>query len=151
MIALLLDNWKLVVIGLLIAACAFFKWDAARWEKKYYTFVAETKAVGEVQERATAAKILSDKLSKDTADATHAVVVSKLNGTIKRLRDEHAGSSLVPAASAGSSSPDIAAFDRTELVGALRRYEEGIERLIAEGDSAIVDLNTAKVWSQSSH
>ena len=147
LIALLLTNWKLVLIGLLMAAVSFFYWRAGVWEKKYYTFVAETKAVGEAQERATAAKTLADKLAKDTADATHTVAVNSLNATIKRLRLEHAGSSLVPTSAPGASRPELACFDRPELVGALRRFEEGVEAIAGEGDAATVGLNTARKWA----
>ncbi len=148
MLTLLLANWRYVVMALLLAAVGFYKWDADRWEKKYYTFEASVKAVGEAQNAATAAKIMADKLAKDTSDALYADSLGKLNGTIKRLRDEHARSGLVPAAPSGSSNPSLACFDRPILIGALRSYEAEIEGLLGEGDEAAVGLNTAKVWSQ---
>ncbi len=100
----LLSNWKLVVMGLLLAAASFFYWRASVWQDKYYTFVAETKAVGEAQERATAAQTLADKLKRDTANAEHAVAVAGLNSTIARLREQHTRSGLVPAAPGQSMS-----------------------------------------------
>ena len=148
MIGLLIANWRYVMMALLLAAVAFYRWDAQRWEKKYYTFEAQVKVLGEAAKEKAKAQEMADKLRKDIADAENATTVARLTTTIKRLRDQHASTSLVPAAAPGASRPELACFDRPLLIGALRRFEEGVEGLVGEGDQATVSLNTAKEWAQ---
>ena len=148
----LLANWRMValavVIGGLSAYAGFWHHRATAIQADFDVFVAQTKAKGIAAESAARAKEAADKLKKETADAQNKAAVADLNATLERLRAEHSRSDLVPAAPAGSSNPSLACFDRPELIGALRRFEEGIEGIAAEGDRAIADLDTAKRWAQ---
>jgi hypothetical protein len=55
----------------------------------------------------------------------------------------------VPAAPAGSRSPDLACFDRAELEQALQRFDAGVTGLFDEGDTNAVGLNVARSWAAS--
>lgn len=119
--------------------------DAVKTE--YAEFKAGVKVLGEAAQAAADKKAAEDKAKKEKADAYTKKVVADLNATVERLRDERAGSSLLPPAPAGSRSPEIAAFDRAELDGALSSFVERTANLIAEGSKATLDLDTAKAWA----
>ena len=150
MITLLLANWRYVVMALLLAAVAFYRWDAQRWEKKYYTFEAQVKVLGEAAKERAKAQEMADKLRKDTSDAEHKAAVSTLAATIKRLRDTNTYRGQLPAAPASSSRPDLLCLDRTEYQredgAAFERLREGARSLADEGSKNTIDLNTGKKW-----
>ena len=117
-----------------------------RCRTEYASFVATAKALGEqAQKEADAEKARLTK-AKETADATAKRLVLELNRTRDRLRAERANRDLVSAPPAGSDRPALACFDRSNLRGALQRFEAGIVALIGEGDDAVRDLNVAKGW-----
>lgn len=85
---------------------------------------------------------------KEKADADTKQRLDNLHRTIARLRDQaRTNPSLVPATASCAGSADTAAFDRTELDGALRRFTEGVSGLIVEGESAVIQLDGAKGWA----
>ena len=136
-----------LVVGLGVAV----KVQTSRLEAvktEYTKFKVEVEVLGEAAQKAADAQKASDKLRKEKADAYNKKVVADLNITVKRLRDERAGSSLLPPAPAGSRSPEIAAFNRAELDGALSSFVERTANLIAEGNKATVELDTAKAWAK---
>lgn len=120
--------------------------DAVKQE--YATFKAEVKAAGEAAQKLADARTAADKLNKEKTDAKHKKAVADLAATVKRLHDERANSNLLPAAAPGSRSPEIAAFDRTQLERALSGFVEGTANLITEGSQAVIDLNAAKEWAK---
>ena len=147
----LLNYWKYIVMGLLLAACAFYRWDAQRWEKKYYTFVAEVKVIGEAAKKAAKEKEAEDKAKKEKADAENRKSKSDLAGlyaAYRSLRDQRTSSSLLPSAAPGAGASETITFDRTGLDNALSGFDKGVTGLLEKGDQAIVDLNTAKSWAQ---
>jgi len=121
--------------------------DAVKAE--YAAFVLKVKTLGEEAQKKAKAKETADIKLKERTDADHKNTVARLNRDIKRMRDDHARSSIVPAAPAGSSRVDLACFDRTDFAGALRDYEAAVEGLIGEGAASALDLNAAKTWAQS--
>ena len=92
-------------------------------------------------------KIAASNLkAKEDADAQRHKERASLERTIKRLRD-NSGPSLVPATASCAGSTTVAAFDRAELDRALREFTEGVQGLIAEGQQAVIDLDSAKGWA----
>jgi hypothetical protein len=150
-LSLLTNRYVLIAsafaLTLLYAGCEHKR--AKSWKEKYQTFLIQTEAVGKAQEAATKAKILSDKLVKDTADAEHAATVKSLNDTLSRLRSERASRSYLPPAAPGAPSAQRACLSRPDAERAIREFVEGAGRLLEEGDRAIVDLNTAKAWASA--
>ena len=93
-------------------------------------------------------KIAASNLkAKEDADAQRTKETSALQRTVKRLRDSSASASLVPSTAACAGSTTVAAFDRAELDRALREFTEGVQGLVAEGEQAVIDLDSAKGWA----
>ena len=90
-----------------------------------------------------------DRKAKEKADAETKKLRVDLATSDKRLRDERARRSRVPAAPTGSRRPDIAAFDRAELERAMAYLDERGADIARKGAEATVDLDTAKRWSNT--
>ena len=123
-----------------------YKLTAAQNEHK--AFVAEVKALGDVQnEKAKAADQLHASIVKEK-DNENAVLHDKLNITAQRVRDTNTRVSILPKASSGSASPNLSCFDRAELDNALREFSRATSEIAIEGESATIDLDTGKKWVQ---
>ena len=127
-------------------------WKVQGWrldtvQAKFDGFIATTKAQGEAAEKLAKAKEAEHKREKEIADHEYQTTITGLAADVKRMRDARARSGYVPAAPAGSRSPELACFGRTELEQALRRFDEGITGLFAEGDAQAVGLNVARSWA----
>ena len=136
-----------LILGLTVA----LKVQSARLETcqiEFDVFKLETKRLGEAAEKAAKAKETADLKAKERSDVQFKTTIARLNRDIKRVRDNHARSSLVPPAPTTSRSPGLACFERAEFAGALRGFEGGVEGLIGEGAAATVALDTAKTWAQ---
>jgi hypothetical protein len=132
------------------------KQDTARVQQAYDSFKVQVKVLGEQQEKDTAAKIMQAKNDKEKADAENVKKKSDLAGlyaAYRSLRDQRsrAGGSLLPAAAPGSPSPQSITLDRETLDRGLEAadgvLQEGATRILQRGDTAIVDLNTARTWA----
>jgi len=117
-------------------------------KREYAAFVATVKAQGEEQLRRNKETIARDLKAKERIDAENRRLRSNLATRDLQLRQSRADAGYVPAASPGSASPDRAAFDRSELDGAIRQLDASVSGLIAEGDQARIDLDTARRWAQ---
>lgn len=129
-------------------------WKVQGWrldavQAKFDGFVATTKAEGEAVKKLADATAAEDKRKKENSDHDYQTRIAGLVANNRRLRDARARSGYVPAAPAGSRNPEIACFDRSELDQALRRLDEGVTGLIAEGDADTVGLNVARSWAAS--
>lgn len=123
--------------------------DAVRAE--YAAFRAQVEALGEAAKREAARIEAADKDRKGKADAENAKTKRDLAGLYTaygKLRDSRSGSGILPAAAPGAASPATAAFDRAALDRALSGFDRGVTGLLAEGDAAIADLDTARRWAQ---
>ena len=149
MIGLLLANWRIVVMALLVAAVGFYKWRFERERTEFQNYRTETRAAGLAAEMRAKEIALRDLKRKEHADAENATTVANLATTAHRLRLARADRSYLPPAATNSPSPATACVNRADADGAIRGFIEETSRLIEEGDRAIADLNTAKVWSQA--
>ena len=127
-------------------------WKVQGWrldsvQAKFDGFVATTKAEGEAAQKLADAQAAEDKRNKEKSDADYQNAIFGLRDDVKRLRDARASSGYVPAAPAGSRSPGLACFDRADLEQALRRLDDGVSSLVAEGDADAVGLNVARSWA----
>ena len=116
-------------------------------QSKYDGFVASTKAQGEAAQREAETKAKADRQLKESSDREYQTTIANLRADVKRMRDDRARASFVPAAPANSRSPGLACFDRADLDGALRRLDAGISGLIEEGDAGAVGLNAGRRWA----
>lgn len=107
-------------------------------------FRADVREKGRAAAEAARAKAADDKRRKEQIDDQHAFEVGVVRRDSERLRRALASRSLVPAAPATSSRPDLACFNRAELDGALRGFAEGARGLVGEGDESTVGLNAGK-------
>lgn len=116
-------------------------------QSKHDGFVATTKAQGEAAKKEAEAKAKADRQLKESSDHEYETTIASLRADVKRMRDDRARASFVPAAPAGSRSPGLACFDRADLEQALRRLDVGISGLIEEGDADAVGLNAGRRWA----
>ena len=112
-------------------------------------FINTLRSQAEQQKQANENRAKSDKAAKEKADADAKRNLDQLHRTVARLRNERARASSVPAAPASTSRPELACFDRAELVGAMGNLEAGVEGLIAEGAEAAIGLDSAREWAHS--
>lgn len=130
---------------------AAWQFQGARLDKvqaEYDGFVGMTRILGEAAAKAATEQAARDLKAKQGADRENQTTLDTLRADIKRLRDQRAGSSIVPAAAAGASRPDLACFDRSELERAIRAFDADIQGLVDEGSAATVNLDSAKKWAQ---
>ena len=151
-------GWIAVGAAVLIAALGIAvkvqtdRLDAAKAE--YAAFKTKVEILGEQAEKAAKIRELEDLAIKKRADDENAKTKRDLAGVYdayRSLRAQRAGSSLLPAAPAGATSPERACFDRAALDLGLAKadaiLQEGALGILQRGDQAIVDLNTAKGWA----
>ena len=119
--------------------------DSLRME--YAEFKAGVEVLGKAAEKAAKEKEAKDKLAKETADAENARTTANLHAAIAKLRAQRTSSSFLPAPAPTTGSLDRAAFDRAELERAIRTLDSEVQGIVAEGDKAVIDLNTAKGWA----
>jgi hypothetical protein len=149
-----------LILGTAFGAGAWL--NGTRWESKYALLLNEYQqlkggvaALGHEAEARNAKQALADIKSKERADEQNRRQHAADIDTITRLRRDadRARGSVVPAAPAGSSRPDLACFDRAELERgngeALGRLREGARRVADKGTAAAVDLDTARAWATS--
>ena len=149
--SLLPSIYKYGIYALIAAAVFGFGWlqGAHREQLKAAKFEAATMALGEAARQRTEHIAAADKLRKEHADAENNRTITSLRADVKRLRDERARGNYVPAAPAGSRSPEIACFDRVELERAIQQLDARVSTMVARCDEGTVNLNTAKRWTQS--
>jgi len=135
--------------GLLGAGCAWYvqglRIDAVQAE--FDSFVATTKAQGEVAAELALKRTAEDKRKKELIDNVYNLSVASLNADIKRLRDARASSRFVPAAPAAPGSTSSACFDRAELERTLQQLDSEVSGIVAEGDESALALNVARMWA----
>ena len=145
---LLLANWQAIAIGLLVLSVYAYYRHCESVKADYAAFVSRTKAAGEEQERRVKAAIEQGKKDKEKADNENSRLRTSNAALARSLRDARAASGFLPAPAASAKRPEIAAFDRTLLERALQRLDEDVSGIVAEGDQARIDLDTAKVWAR---
>ena len=157
-------NWLLGKITgnpmllLWIAGVAFFAGGAAAWkvqgwrldsvQSRYDGFVVTVKTQGEAAQRLKIAQEKQDKLNKEQTDAQIKRNLDSLRADNKRLRDERARSSFVPAAASPTGSPDRACFDRPQLESAIQLFDSEVQGIVEQGGEAVIKLDAVKVWAQ---
>lgn len=151
---LVTGNWGLVAcafaLGLIVGVVPVWKYQAARIDAiqaKYDGFVATVKAEGDAAQKIADNARAEDERNKERTNREYQTTIDTLRDDVKRLRDERTRRNYVPTAPTGSRSPNLACFDRAELEQALRRFDERVTGLIAEGDEARVGLNVSRSWA----
>jgi len=114
---------------------------------EFNTFVTKTEEIGKVAEAKTKATEAAQKLAKEKADAENFRTITELRDSVARMRLARSRGSYLPPATADSASPESITFDRAELERAIRQTDERIQDLIAEGDEARINLDTAIRWA----
>lgn len=125
-----------------------YVWHCEKSKDNFKKLVYQLEAQAKEQEKRNKERADQQAKAKEEADAKAKRDTAQLHRTIARLRDERSRASLVPAAPAASDDPARACFDRAELDGALRKFEEGITGLLAEGEQAVIGLDAAKAWQR---
>lgn len=150
-ITLPLMAWGAIGAGVIILGLGIgVKVQTSRLEsckQEFSIFRAQVKVLGdEAAAKAKAEQERQENILKET-EAKSAKLKSDLAIVNKRLRDERARRSQVPAAPAGSSRPDLACFDRTELESALRHLDAGVSGLVDEGSENTLRLKLSVDWA----
>lgn len=149
---LLLANWRLVAIAAVVAVLGGYGMTMRMQRDNARSELAEFKAQAAKAAWLAAEKALqetiADQKRKEAADAENSAALATLAGTIKRLRDARPVGGLVPTATASSSRPDLACFDRPAVERAYGALVVGLRGLADEGAKSAVDLDTAKRWAQ---
>lgn len=116
-------------------------------KKDQANFLGQIKAQAEAQERGNKKRADRERQQKEQSDEKIKQELSNERLHNARLRNAaRTGASLVPTTSSCAGSTDAAAFDRSQLDGALRNFTEGVSALIGEGSEAIIVLNEVKMW-----
>lgn len=127
------------------------RYDAGRVQaaqQEYADLQQKVKTLGEQAQQRAAQQAAEDATRKDQADEQNRVTIAALRDQLSRMRDANARSRYVPAASPSASRPDLACFARADLESAIRAFADEVQGLVAEGDEARINLDTAKTWAQ---
>lgn len=152
--------WGAIAVALLVAGLgAALKIQTSRLDAckaEFGAFQAEVKVLGEQAEIKARMTEETNRKAKERADNENSRAKRDLAGVYDaygKLLHATAGRSPVPAAAAGAADPDRACFSRAALDRGLAAadgvLQEGAVGILRRGDSAIVDLNTAKAWAQT--
>ena len=142
---------KLGLVSAIVAAVYFFGHHQGYQGEhdKFTTFKAQVAEVGKIQESESKAKDLAYQQLKEKSDAENKHLKSDNLDLSRRLLNNRTHSGYLPKAPPTSKRADAACFNRLQLEQAIRQLDTGVQSLITEGDSARIDLNTAKAWAQS--
>lgn len=113
-------------------------------QAEYNKFRSDVEAIAAEQERKANESIARWKKLKEKVDAENKMLRDNNAVLSKRLLDARSSSGYLPAPAPGSASANRISFDRAELDGAIRRLDAGVQGLIDEGDTARINLDTAK-------
>lgn len=140
---------QMVVYALLATVVTGYVLHCEHVKKDRAQFIAKLETQAEEQKRKIDKQVKDDKAAKEKADAESKKLRADNAALSKRLRDERARSGILPPAPATAKRPDAITFDRASLERALQRLDDGVSGIVAEGDQARIDLDTAKRWSNS--
>lgn len=154
-------HWLLIVLAALLAVlwgAYSFQGHQFELEKaRHAAFVAETKAVGLVQEREGKELNLKHEQSKKEADNEINIARGNIAFYANQLRvaAKNSRGSLLPATAASAGSPQGTCFDSSELERGVARYSDGMDGLrgrateiAIKGAQAVADLDGVKEWAQ---
>lgn len=149
--------WRWAAVGLIILASAAFgaakmhRWDEKRYDAldaEYKDFKDKVVREGAAAEaHAKAEKARFDKI-KESVDRENLRLRSDNALLSKRLLDARSGQGYLPAPSPGAPNTNRITFDRDELESAIRRLDEGVSRVIEQGDAFRINLDTAILWAK---
>jgi hypothetical protein len=115
---------------------------------------ADWQAANIAAKKAADAKDEENRIAKEKADVQNAKQKRDLAGlyaAYASLRDQRRGS-LLPQAASGAANPERTCFDRASLDRGMEAadgvLQRGAEKILLRGDTAIVDLETARKWAQ---
>lgn len=138
-----------VIAAVVIGGVGWYIYDCESKKTDFAVFKSNVELLGKKAKEEADRKETANKLAKEKADAQNQKLRANNAALTKRLHDARARSGFLPAPAPAAKRPDILAFDRTELDGALRRLDAGVSGLVAEGDQARIDLDTVREWSNS--
>lgn len=140
-------------VGIFAGLCLLFgivQTHRLKAEKAAYSaFRADVRAKGEAAEKAAQEQVKRDQKAKESVDAQNRRLRAANDSLSRGLLDARTARGYVPAPSAGTGDPDRACFSRAELERALQQLDAGVSGLIGEGDTARVNLDSAKDWANA--
>lgn len=152
----LLIRWGFVV--LICVGCAGFgaykmhKHDAREYAVLNGEFTNYKQAAKDKADAATREKIrkeAQDKADKEKLDEQHKLDVAAARDDGMRLQRDRSARGYLPGPSAALKSGDGASVEGADIESALRRFDEGTQELLIEGDQAIQGLNAVKKRAQA--
>lgn len=117
-------------------------------------FKIQVETVGKDAAKAAKAQELVDNAKKAKADDDRKKLLADNATLVKRLSSYNSNRSTVSAPTPSPGSADRICFDPTLFTGALRGFDEGLQRyesgvfgIAKEGSKAIINLDSAKKWA----
>jgi hypothetical protein len=117
-------------------------------KQEFEAFQTKVRTLGELQEAETKRKDAANAAAKEKADDQAKRRRAADAAIIRSLRESRPGSSVVPAAPATSSRPDLACFERFDYQRTTGEFIEAVRGLADEGSAATLSLDVAKEWAQ---
>ena len=139
---------KMTIVLTIISAVGGYVWHCESVKKDSAAFIGRLEEQAEAQRLRVVAKITKDKINKERTDAKNKKDLNDQRTINKRLRDQRASADFLPSPAPASKSPDEATIIRPEFERAIRKFDQGVQGLIDEGDEARIDLNSAKAWAK---
>lgn len=153
----LLQNWRLVAVGLLVAVPSLYGFAMKHQRDSARATIAEMTVAARIQEERTKAEIQRQKTITEELDRAHKKTAARIGADNARLRDElrdAASRSIVPATpeTAGSGDDDpVACFDRgainRELAGVLQRHAERLGAIALAGENTAEAFAVCQSWA----
>lgn len=149
----LLSNWKIIVIGLAVAAVAYYIHDCQSTKREFATYKADVVAKGEAFKREQEKLAAYRMQLSDRREAEHAIQVATLEDRYstavagaKRLSRDNASLNGRVRALSEAASKFNCGDGQADLAGRLERLEVGVLGLLKRGDQAITRTITCKAW-----
>lgn len=145
-------SFILLLIGSLMGGSAIYFYKTEEINKiklEHSKFVLDVEQKGLIAQKIAESKIDLYKKSKERADENYKYTISDLNKHIKRLRESRSSSRFLPATTNATGNLNEACFNRENLERSLQRFDDGVTKLITEGDEAIIKLKIASDWIES--
>ena len=120
-------------------------------ELKSAKFEVATEALGKAEAARAKEVDARNQQRKKESDNAYAKTKSDLDGlyaAYASLRDQHTSSRTVSSLPTSAGSPERICFNRAKFADAVGAVEDGVPRILKQGDSAMIGLDAAKMWAK---
>jgi hypothetical protein len=142
--AMPLSGWLVIALAITLMFGVMQTARLKSAKSTYASFVAQTAAAGKAAQKQADAQRIADQRNKERVDDEYTRRIAAHRAELQRVRNYYASRSIVPAAPAASSRPDLACFDRALFAAAGERLTAGVLGIAGKGTEDTIGLDAGK-------